>query len=352
MCSLSVSPSNRVEDLSRSLEDLTKSVEDFKMEQKATASTAASSSCESSSQHESAKKQPQQAQQQNLYPIMGVPSNILNDFIVFPTVLGTGHYGTVRECLHRQTNQPYAVKSIEKAKIQRMDHLRREVDLLASVEHPSVMRLVNCYEDLNYVHIVTEKCSGGELFDRIIDHTTEDGCFDERSAARIIRPLLEAVAYLHSNGIVHRDIKPENILFETDDVDSPIKLIDFGLSRRHVQGMEPNLSNPVGTAYYMSPELLKCSYSAPTDIWSTGIITYILLCGYPPFNGQDDREIFTAISRGHFDFPDAGWVDKSPLCKDFIKCLLRRDPRKRFTAQESLNHPWLVGMTADDDMTC
>lgn len=100
------------------------------------------------------------------------------------------------------------------------------------------------------------------------------------------------------------------------------------------------------SAYYMSPELLKCNYSAPTDIWSTGIIAYILLCGYPPFNGDDDREIFDAISKGHFDFPSAGWMNKSPLCMDFVKCLLRRDPRKRCTAQEALMHPWIVGMTS------
>jgi len=356
MCRVTASSCNRrlsAEDLTKSIDDLTKSVEDFKMEQQATASTAASSSysCGSSSYDDdgccspSSSRQAQQIMDQKLYPIMGRPSNILNDYIVFPTVLGTGHYGTVRECLHRQTRQAYAVKSIEKAKIQRLDHLRREVDLLASVDHSSVMRLVNCYEDMNYVHIVTEKCSGGELFDRIIERTTDDGCFDERSAARIVKSLLEAVAYLHANGIVHRDIKPENILFETQEEDAPIKLIDFGLSRRHVEGMEPNLSNPVGTAYYMSPELLKCNYSAPTDIWSTGIIAYILLCGYPPFNGDDDREIFDAISKGHFDFPASGWMDKSPLCMDFIKCLLRRDPRKRYTAQEALMHPWIVGMT-------
>jgi len=248
--------------------------------------------------------------------------------------------------MHRQTRRPYAVKSIEKAKLQRLDHLRREVDLLASVRHSSVMRMVNCYEDASYVHIVTEKYCGGELFDRILEHTTDDGCFDEQSAARIIKSLLEAVAYLHDHGIVHRDIKPENILFESQEHDSPIRLIDFGLARRHDSSLEACMSNPVGTAYYMSPELLKCNYSAPTDIWSAGIIAYILLCGYPPFNGDTDREIFDAISRGHFDFPsESGWTDKSPLCMDFIKCLLRRDPRKRCTAHEALMHPWIVCMT-------
>ena len=341
-----------VEDL-RSIGDLTitKSVEDFKMEQQATASTTACSSCGSfsSQQHDSTCKLAQQAmdaQDQLLYPILGRPSNILNDYIVFPIVLGTGYYGTVRECRHRKTGLTYAVKTIEKAKIQRLDHLRREVDLLASMEHSALMRSVNVYEDMNYVHIVTQKCSGGELFDKIVERTTEEGCFEELSAARIIKSLLEAVAYLHANGIVHRDIKPENILFETQEEDSPIKLIDFGLSRRHVHGVEPNLSNPVGSAYYMSPECLECDYSAPTDIWSIGIITYILLCGYAPFSGDDNCEIFNAISIGNLDFPSSEWMTKSPLCIDFIKCLLRRDPTKRFTAQEALMHPWILEMTA------
>ncbi len=272
---------------------------------------------------------------------MGRQSDIFNDYIVFPTVLGTGHYGTVRECLHRQTRQSYAVKSIEKAKIKRLDHLRREVDLLASVDHSSVIRLVNCYEDMNYVHIVTEKYSGGELFDKIIQRTNNHSCFDERSAARIIKSLLEAVAYLHANGIVHRDIKPENIIFETQEEDAPIKLIDFGLSRRHLQGIEPNLSNPVGTAYYMSPELLKGKYDQSCDVWSTGIVAYILLCGYPPFNGDTDPDIFKAIKEAVFNFPSQAWGHISPEAKDFIKCLLRKDPRKRFTAEEALKHPWI-----------
>eukprot|EP00986_Skeletonema_menzelii_P019233 scaffold27251_cov177-Skeletonema_menzelii.AAC.4 len=279
------------------------------------------------------------AQDQLLYPILGRPSNILNDYIVFPIVLGTGYYGTVRECRHRQTGLTYAVKAIEKAKIQRLDHLRREVDLLASVEHSAVMRSVNVYEDMNYVHIVTQKCSGGELFDKIVERTTEKGCFEELSAARIIKSLLEAVAYLHANGIVHRDIKPENILFETQEEDSPIKLIDFGLSRRHVHGVEPNLSNPVGSVYYMSPELLECDYSAPTDIWSIGIITYILLCGYAPFSGDDNCEIFNAILIGNLDFPSSEWMTKSPLCIDFIKCLLRRDPTKRWAKAKGRLQP-------------
>jgi serine/threonine protein kinase len=277
-------------------------------------------------------------------PVTGRLSDITMDYVVFPAVIGKGHYGTVRECISRATRETYAVKTIEKARIGRIDHLRREVELLGAVKHDSIMRMVDCYEDANYVHIVTDKYMGGELFDRIIENTTSSGCFSERRAATVIKSLLEAVAYLHENGIVHRDIKPENVLFESKEEDAPVRLIDFGLSRRHSATDRP-MTNPVGTAYYMSPELLKGKYGASTDIWSVGVVAYIMLCGYPPFNAGTDPEIFDAIRRGHFDFPSQGWAGKSPEARDFIRCLLRRDPRKRLTAKDALAHPWITAMT-------
>lgn len=274
-------------------------------------------------------------------PVTGHHSNILNEYYIFPTVLGKGHYGCVRECMHRQTKQFYAVKSIEKLKIGRLDHLQREVYLLSKINHRGIMKMVDIFEDVEFVHIVTEKYVGGELFDRIIDYTSDDGCFDEVAAGTIIKSLLEAVAYLHRNGIVHRDIKPENVLFVTEDEeDLRVKLIDFGLSRRHKKG-DAYMSNPVGTAYYMSPELLKGKYDQACDVWSTGIVAYILLCGYPPFNGDTDPDIFEAIKQASFQFPSQAWGHVTPEAKDFIKCLLRKDPKKRFTAEEALKHPWI-----------
>jgi serine/threonine protein kinase len=225
-----------------------------------------------------------------------------------------------------------------------MDHLQREVQLLSVMNHENIMKMVDCYEDDDYIHIVTEKYTGGELFDKIIDNTNQDGCLSEMEAARIIRQLLSAISYLHENDIVHRDIKPENILFESNDQDSSIRLIDFGLSRTHSQDDAP-MSSPVGTCYYMSPELLKGEYNRSTDIWSIGVIAYILLCGYPPFNGNDDRDIVRAIQRGHYTFVD-GWDGVSIEALDFIKCLLKRDPRRRLTAEEALAHPWLKSVFA------
>ena len=217
-----------------------------------------------------------------LCPVTGLYANIKNDYYILPKVLGKGHYGIVRECMHRTTRQVLAVKSIEKCNIGRLDHLQREIYLLANIDHEHIMKMVDCYEDAECVHIVTEKYTGGELFDTVLDNVSSNGCLSERKTFNIIKSLLEAIAYLHDNGVVHRDIKPENLLFETDQEDSSIKLIDFGLARKHDRG-DTLMSNPVGTAYYMSPELLKGRYDRSCDVWSVGTIAYILLCGYPPF---------------------------------------------------------------------
>ena len=277
-------------------------------------------------------------------PVTGMYADILDDYDVLPHVLGTGHHGCVRECVHKETRQIFAVKSIEKDKIGRFDHLLREITLLSKMDHYAIIKMADCYEDEDYVHIVTERYTGGELFDKIIEKTTDDGCFPEAKAKPIIKSLLEAVKYLHGHGIVHRDIKPENVLFESNEEDSPVRLIDFGLSRIHREGDAP-MSNPVGTSYYMSPELLQRQYDRSTDVWSIGIIAYILLCGYPPFNGGSDPQIHDSIRRGGFRFSGPGWKEVSDGAKDFIKCLLRRDPRERLTAEEALQHPWIMKQT-------
>ena len=274
------------------------------------------------------------------YPVRGHLLNVLDDYVIFPITLGEGHYGCVRECIHRDTRKTYACKSIDKSKTRRLDHLKREVKLLSEMEHDGIMKMIDYYEDEDYIHIITEKYEGGELFSRIKNNTTSSGCLTECKASHIMKSLLEVVAYLHENEIVHRDLKPENIMFESSQEDS-IKLIDFGLARKHDRS-EGLMTNPVGTVYFMAPELLGGLYDKSCDMWSLGVIAYLILCGYPPFNGKTDPAIFKAIKRGRFHFSGQAWTRKSDECKDFIKCLLRMD--KRYTAEEALMHPWIKNL--------
>ncbi|KAL3803550.1 hypothetical protein HJC23_014098 [Cyclotella cryptica] len=273
--------------------------------------------------------------------VTGQYSDIFRDYDISPRVIGTGNYGSVRECVKLVTGERFAVKTIDKSRIGRLDHLQREVELLRLINHRSIMRLVDIYEDSDYVHIVTDKYTGGELFDKIINNTTSTGCLSEFEAARIIKSILEATVYLHANGIVHRDIKPENVLFESTQEGSPVKLIDFGLSRTHLPGEEP-MKNAVGTAYYMSPEVINGSYDKSCDLWSIGVVTYILLSGYPPFNGSNDAEIYSSVRRGNLHFDGRVWGGLSHASRDFIRRLLCRDSSLRSTAEEALQHPWIL----------
>ena len=167
--------------------------------------------------------------------------------------------------------------------IQRPDRIKREVAFLSEVDHPHVIKAHGVYEDEHSYHIVTEMCHGGELFDKIVEKAASGrGCFKEKDAAKVISELLSAVSYLHSLDIVHRDIKPENILFTEKGSASSIKLIDFGLSIRHRKG-EPRLTSTVGTAYYMSPCCLNGSYDRSCDIWSVGVIAFIMVSMNAPF---------------------------------------------------------------------
>jgi len=273
--------------------------------------------------------------------ITGHYSNISNDYDIYPTILGTGNYGCVRECLHRDSCEMYAVKSIEKSKVSRLDHIQREIKILQDIDHPSIMKMVDYYEDDTYVHIVTEKYTGGELFDKIVNNTNNVGCLEEHEAAKIIKSLIEAVAYLHENDIIHRDIKPENVLFESDEKGcSSVKLIDFGLSRIHGLN-DRDMCNKVGTPYYMSPGVLQGKYDRSCDLWSIGVMAYILLCGYPPFNGANDAAVHDSIRKGTFVFERNVWGNLSKASRDFVSKLLCMDSSKIKTAAEALQHPWV-----------
>jgi serine/threonine protein kinase len=248
-----------------------------------------------------------------------------------PKELGHGHYGVVRKCQNRTTKEWFAIKSIRKSKVGKIEVLKREIDILKEVDHPNIIRLKDVFEDKKYLHLITELCTGGELFDRIIEKTnSKEGHFSEQDAAKLIRDICDAIAYCHDvKQIVHRDLKPENFLYATKDDDAPIKIIDFGLSRHDTQNFGV-MKTKVGTPYYVAPEVLKREYTKSCDVWSIGVIAYILLCGYPPFYGDSDNEIFESVRVGRYEFPSPEWDDISEDAKDFIKCLLKLNPAERF----------------------
>jgi calcium-dependent protein kinase len=272
--------------------------------------------------------------------------------------------------MDRKTKEWYAIKSIRKSKVNKVEVLKREIQILKEVNHPNIIRLIEVHEDEKYLHLITELCTGGELFDRIIAKTqSPEGHFSERDAANLIRSILDAIAYCHDElQIVHRDLKPENFLFASHAEDAPIKIIDFGLSRHELHPgimMKTKVSSlsytyiykgfckmslktnsiriyiKVGTPYYVAPEVLKRKYTKSCDIWSIGVITYILLCGYPPFYGDDDAQIFDSVRAGKFDFPSPEWDSISSAAKDFICCLLKKEPEDRLTARQAMNHQWI-----------
>jgi serine/threonine protein kinase len=198
------------------------------------------------------------------------------------------------------------------------------------------------------VHLVTDLCEGGELFDRIVEMSAADNgaaCFPEAEAAMILHQILEGIRYMHRHDVAHRDIKPENILFKDADgggsASSKVEIIDFGLSRKHRAGEQP-MSSIVGTPYYIAPEVLRKRYTKSCDLWSVGIISYIMLCGYPPFNGDSAEQTHKAVLRGRYCFPAEEWRDASPEAMDFVHRLLQYEPRSRMTAEQALNHPWMV----------
>jgi serine/threonine protein kinase len=285
--------------------------------------------------------------------ITGRFTNIEDYYQVDPRVLGTGRHGSVRECVDRLTGHRYAVKSVRKAdpEVGGQGTLAREISVLRRIRGVSrAIDLVDVHEDEEYLHLITGLCEGGELFDRIserADRGARDAnappCFSEAEAARIIRQILVALQELHRRGIVHRDVKPENILLETADEDSPIRLVDFGLAREHgLKGrLEPPMTSVVGTPYYIAPEVLKGRYDKSCDLWSAGIVAYLLLCGYPPFNGADGEEIHEAVLRGRYRFPSAEWRRTSREARDFVRRLLQRDPEKRMDVRRALRHPWM-----------
>jgi len=268
---------------------------------------------------------------------------------VQPKELGHGHYGVVRKCQNRQTGEWFAIKTIRKSKVHRLESLKREIEIMQAVDHPNILKLYEVFEDEKYLHLITQLCTGGELFDRIIAKTnSEEGHYSERDAANLVSCMLDAIAYCHNLHICHRDLKPENFLFETPDENANLKIIDFGLSRVEDMGNQGVMTTRVGTPYYIAPEVLGRHYTKACDLWSIGVITYILLCGYPPFYGDNDTEIFASVQRGVFYFPSPEWDSICDEAKSLIQRLLSKQPGDRPTAEQALADPWFEKALSDE----
>ncbi|EMS64675.1 Calcium-dependent protein kinase 29 [Triticum urartu] len=260
--------------------------------------------------------------------------------------LGSGQFGTTYLCTERATGLKYACKSVSKRKLVRradVEDMRREVTILQHLSgQPNIAEFRGAFEDAESVHLVMEFCSGGELFDRI----TAKGSYSERQAAAVCRDILTVVHVCHFMGVLHRDLKPENFLLASPADDAPLKAIDFGLSVFIEEGKV--YKDIVGSAYYVAPEVLHRNYGREIDVWSAGVILYILLCGSPPFWAETEKGIFDAILVGQLDFSSSPWPTISESAKDLIRQMLNRDPKRRITAAQALEHPWLKEGGASD----
>ncbi|KAI3791616.1 hypothetical protein L2E82_05474 [Cichorium intybus] len=253
--------------------------------------------------------------------------------------LGHGQFGTTFLCIEKTTGKEFACKSIAKRKLltdDDVEDVRREIEIMHHLSgNSNVVSIQGAYEDSVAVHLVMELCAGGELFDRI----TKKGHYSERKAANLVRTIVGVIEACHSLGVMHRDLKPENFLFVDEHEDSPLKTIDFGLSVFFKPG--ETFIDVVGSPYYVAPEVLLKNYGPEADIWSAGVILYILLCGVPPFWGESENDIFEEVLGGKLDFSSDPWPNISESAKDLVRKMLIRDPKRRITAHGVLCHPWI-----------
>ncbi|KAK1152236.1 calcium/calmodulin-dependent protein kinase type 1D-like isoform X1 [Acipenser oxyrinchus oxyrinchus] len=264
----------------------------------------------------------------------------IQDTFEFLEMLGSGAFSEVFLVKERKTGMQVALKCIKKMPNMHDANLENEIAALRKIKHENVVALEDFYESQTHYYLAMQLVSGGELFDRIL----ERGVYTEKDASLVIRQVLSAVGYLHRNGIVHRDLKPENLLYYSPDENSKIMISDFGLSKMEDKGI---MSTACGTPGYVAPEVLaQKPYSKAVDCWSIGVITYILLCGYPPFYEDTESRLFSKIMEARYEFDSPFWDDISESAKDFIRNMMHKSPEERYSCEKALRHPWISGKTA------
>ncbi|KAI4345794.1 hypothetical protein L6164_012888 [Bauhinia variegata] len=260
------------------------------------------------------------------------------DYVVF-SELGRGRFGVVSRCVAVDSGESFAVKSIDKRVISAGDSLDTQC-LLSEPKilhllsrHPHITAIHGVYEDETHLHMVIDLCSSSDLHTRIISRV-----IPEPEAASLMRQLMQAVAHCHRLGVAHRDIKPDNILF---DQENQLKLADFGSAEMIKE--DELMSGLVGTPYYVAPEVLAGGeYNEKVDVWSSGVVLYVMLAGFPPFYGDSAVEIFQAVLRGNLRFPSRAFHGVSSAAKDLLRRMLSRDVSRRFSAEQVLRHPWFT----------
>jgi len=269
--------------------------------------------------------------------IVDNPGKIQEFYDIDKKKLGEGSYGAVSKCHNKATGVTRAVKSISKAQMKNLDRFKQEIAIMKIMDHPNIIKLFESFEDHRNIYLVLELCVGGELFDRIIDA----GHFTEVQAALCMQHMFRAIFYMHEQKICHRDLKPENFLFTTKETidKSMLKVIDFGLACKYSANQV--LTTKAGTPYYVAPQVLAGKYDQSSDLWSLGVIMYVVLCGYPPFYGETDADVLAKVRLGNFSFNASDWKNVSEDAKNLIRLLLKMNPRDRYTAEQALNHIWV-----------
>jgi calcium-dependent protein kinase len=251
-------------------------------------------------------------------------------------VLGAGSFGRVFKGVNRVCGTACAIKQIRKGGHRGM--VREEIDIMKHLDHPHTVRFIEWFEDDLNDYLVMELCAGG----RLVRFLANMQNYSERDTAFLMQQLLSAVAHLHRNQILHRDVKPDNLLLESSRplYDNKLKLGDFGLSCHCAHGRDVRLS--AGTAEFISPQAIDGCYDTKTDMWSCGVTMYYLLCGFVPFRAPTEAGIFAAVKRGNFSFAAMEWKIVSAEATDMIRCLLKMNPNERWSAQDAMNHVWVL----------
>ncbi|KAM5172372.1 death-associated protein kinase 2 isoform 1-T1 [Mantella aurantiaca] len=275
----------------------------------------------------------------------------VEDLYVVSEELGSGQFAIVKRCREKKTGTEYAAKFIKKRQSRASrrgvtrEEIEREVNILRDVQHPNVITLQDVYENKTDVVLVLELVSGGELFDFLAQKES----LSEEEATRFIKQILDGVNYLHTRNIAHFDLKPENIMLLDKTIPVPhIKLIDFGLAHKIEDGVE--FKNIFGTPEFVAPEIINYEpLGLAADMWSIGVITYILLSGASPFLGENKQETLSNITAVNYEFDEEFFSHTSDLAKDFIRKLLVKNTRKRLTIQEALCHPWITTLQSKEE---